>query len=138
MGAYEYFVSLPSVTLTGIPFTWLILHGLSTDGSADNQDPDHDGMTTFEEWVAGTDPTNAASGLKLTGLSAPAGAGSMVIQWQSVDARTYVVSRSSNLVGAVWSVLATNLPATPPLNTYTDTTAVARPSAFYRIAVMAP
>lgn len=43
----------------GIPDTWKIAHGFSTtDPSVAGQDPDHDGLTNLEEYLAGTDPNN--------------------------------------------------------------------------------
>jgi hypothetical protein len=43
----------------GIPDSWKIAHGLSvTDPGVAGQDPDHDGLTNLEEFLAGTDPNN--------------------------------------------------------------------------------
>ena len=44
-----------------------------------------------------------------------------VISWDSASNATYQVDRSTDLIQGFTEVLATNVPATPPLNSYTDT-----------------
>jgi hypothetical protein len=44
-----------------------------------------------------------------------------VITWESTSNGTYQVDRSMDLIQGFTEILATNVPATPPLNTYTDT-----------------
>jgi hypothetical protein len=57
----------------------------------------------------------------------------VVLQWPSVADRLYAVDRATNLV-AGFEYLATNLPAQPPMNRYTDTVDAAS-AVFYRIRV---
>ena len=59
-GSYE-FQSFESLRL----YAWLQQYGLPTDGPADSLDLDSDRFTNFQEWRAGTDPTNALSALRL-------------------------------------------------------------------------
>ena len=89
------------------------------------QDLDHDGMLTWQEWVAGSDPTNAASFLGLTADMLQSGS-NFVIRWSSVTGKLYRLDRSTNLLDpASFSFnVRTNIPAEPPVNTETDTTAV--------------
>ena len=56
MGAYEF---QPGVS--GAFIGWLQQYGLPTDGSADFTDPDGDRYNNWQEWQAGSDPTNALS-----------------------------------------------------------------------------
>jgi subtilase family protein/thrombospondin type 3 repeat protein len=60
-------------------------------------DTDGDGMTDYEEFIAGTDPTNPAS--KLIFLSAAVHANSAVeFKWSAVPGRSYQVFGSTDLV----------------------------------------
>jgi hypothetical protein len=63
---------------------------------AEGADPDGDGWSNRDEWISGTDPTDAAS--RFT-TSIAAGGGLSFIR---VPGRTYVVETSSTLGG--WSV----------------------------------
>ena len=88
MGAYEF--QTPGFTL---PYLWAQKYGLSTDGSIDS---DGDGMNNWQEWIAGTNPTNAASLLKI--LSVSNSVSGTTVTWQSVSGKTYLLQRSTNLL----------------------------------------
>ena len=103
---------------------------------AETNDADGDGMLTWTEYVAGTDPTNRASFLGFTSISnaVPAGA---VVRWWSVNGRNYWLERATNLLSAPAFdfVDKTNILGVAPINTETDTTATGQGSYFYRIEV---
>src|SRR5207245_511486 len=63
--------------------------------SADFADPDGDGMNNWQEWIAGTNPTDSSSGLWI--LTPSNNASGITITWQSVNTRTYYVQRATNL-----------------------------------------
>jgi hypothetical protein len=103
----------------------------NTAGGAD-ADWDDDGFPDRSEYLAGTDPLSSASLLDVRGWSgAPAGA--FVITWGSVSGKTYRIQRSGAFP-PTWSPLQSMLPATPPLNTYTDAVPAAQ-GGFYRVEV---
>ena len=54
----------------GLPDTWEILYGLNAADASDAQcDADEDGLSNYDEYIVGTDPTNAGSLLGIAGLS---------------------------------------------------------------------
>lgn len=68
------------------------------------------------------------------GESVAAGSGVVNVTWKSNEGKIYRVERTPALVAPEWTALATNLPATPPQNTYSDTNAPS-PDAYYRVLV---
>jgi hypothetical protein len=85
----------PQTTATGIPVAWLRQHGLPEDGSVDHLDMDGDGMTVFEEWRAGTQPTNRFS---VFTLEMPREAPGRRLSWPSLPDRIYHIQGSTNLL----------------------------------------
>jgi hypothetical protein len=78
-----------------ISYAWLQQYGLPVDGSADYVDSDGDGMNNWQEWRAGTVPTNALS--LLTMLAATPDSSGVTVQWQSVAGKFYSLQRGTNL-----------------------------------------
>ena len=123
---------LADITTNGTPLWWLDQYGLINDTT----DTDGDGMRECDEYMAGTCPTSGASVLAITNAQTTAVSnGGFVVQWPSVLDRTYAVDRTTNLVLTEFAPVATNLPATPPVNVHTDAASGLR-NAAYRIRVM--
>lgn len=128
VGAYE-FQSLD-------PFhTWLANYGLPTDGSADAIDSDQDGLSNWQEWMCGTNPTNALSALRM--VCASPTPTNVLVSWQSVVGVVYVLNRSANL-STPFTVLATNILGQAGTTTYADTNLASPGPLFYRIGVSPP
>ncbi|HEX4644004.1 MAG TPA: thrombospondin type 3 repeat-containing protein, partial [Verrucomicrobiae bacterium] len=72
----------------------------TSTNAAPNADPDHDGFTNFAEYIAGTNPTNAASLLKIQSISHAANGATVV--WQSVANKHYQMLSRTNLVTGAW------------------------------------
>ena len=79
------------------PDNWLVDYGLSTNGSADFVDTDGDGANNWQEYHAGTDPTNENSVFEFNHVTA-GDPGSSVFEWNTVSGKQYVVMASTNLV----------------------------------------
>jgi hypothetical protein len=115
----------------GLPDAWEDYHWPGTpialilpDGDADN-----DGQNHLEEYRADTDPRDSASCLRLMDVLPPS-TNETVITWQSSEYKYYGIEISTNLLSS-WTTIATNIPATPPLNSFTNIGE--HPAALYRI-----
>jgi hypothetical protein len=132
LGAYEF--QSPGSTIS---YAWLQQYGLVPDASVDSTDSDGDGLNNWQEWIAGTVPTNALSTLRLLDpIKAVLG---LTVSWQSVSNRTYFLERATNLVAAPpFSLLTSNIAGQAGTTSYTDTSAVGAERWFYRVGVSSP
>ena len=115
----------------GLPDSWESDHGLALN-APDNAtaDPDHDGASNMQEYLAGTDPQSAASVFR-TAAAHTNGPG-FQITFTTVIGKTYRVEWASNPSGP-WTVLENNLLGSGAPLQITDTTSPASASRFYRV-----
>jgi hypothetical protein len=86
-----------------------------------DDDPDGDGSSNFNEYIAGTIPVDPDSFLYVTMI--PEGsADTFILQWPSVLGKTYAVQSSTNLMEGFNSI-ANGIPAALPFNEFIVTTA---------------
>jgi hypothetical protein len=123
----------------GIPHAWEEFNGMSDTDPADALlDRDGDGFTNRQEYLAGTNPRDANSVLKIGEIALQSTADGLctLVSWASVAGRTYKLERSYDMVN--WELLNENVEATPPLNTVTDSAVAPGGKAFYRLGVAGP
>ena len=116
----------------GLPDWWELQYFGHLTGTDPHADPDGDGASNLAEFLAGTNPTNVNSALRLSVQRGP-GANFLTLQWPSAAGRYYNLLRSTNLLGDVGTIIQTNLIATPPLNMATDAPPANADSTFYRL-----
>jgi hypothetical protein len=75
----------------GMPDGWEIDKFGSTEAGVPSVDSDYDGASNMAEWIAGTQPTNAASFFRIEQVS-PTG-----LFWTAVPGRVYSVEQASGL-----------------------------------------
>ena len=94
-------------------------------------DFDFDGLLDWQEYIAGTDPTNAGSTLVVD--AQPQLDGSYIIQWTSQSNRWYAIGRKADLLDS-YLYITSGIPGLPPLNVVTDAPPGEGPW-FYRVRV---
>ena len=96
-----------------------------------NADPDHDGASNMQEYLAGTDPLSNQSIFKFINIQ-PAPSGGIIIQWNSVAGQSYTIQSSAN-VATNYTQIRSGIQATTNLTQYIDTTATGYGPFFYRL-----
>ena len=97
------------------------------------EDPDQDGMVNEAEWVSGTDPTDAHSFFALEAIGHEVGAVNW-LSWPSATGRVYRLFVATNAM-TDYLLIRNNIPATPPMNIFTDEVFGVGGQGYYRIDV---
>ncbi len=98
------------------------------------KDTDGDGMPDDSEILAGTDPNNAASYLRIT-ATGPSNS-DWVVTFSSVLSKLYRVERCDDLATAAWTTATNNVAGTGGLVSIVDPGAAAQPNRFYRVRLL--
>jgi len=120
----------------GLPDEWENVHGLNATDPADALlDADGDGHANLQEYLAGTDPTNALSELGIDSVALINGATEVALRFQAVSNRTYTVQTREAVERGLWNRVA-DIVATPTNHIVEISDPVAMPSngqKFYRV-----
>ncbi|HUR46569.1 MAG TPA: hypothetical protein VMZ27_11890, partial [Candidatus Saccharimonadales bacterium] len=114
----------------GVPDWWEVYYFGSVAPGPDD-DADGDGQKNRDEFLAGTHPRDPASALRVSGLVAAGPTNAFVLRWPSMAGKRYTV-RCYREIGAPFTVLGTNILATPPMNVFSHPMAN-EPKGFYYI-----
>jgi hypothetical protein len=118
------------------PLWWLASYGYTNDfETAETTDDDGDTLDAWEEYLAGTDPTNSTSALKIKSITY--NAGNVVVEWYSTTnaVANYNLLYSTNLLAPSggWQTLLNNIPRTE--GTQQQPVAPANTRSLYRVTV---
>jgi hypothetical protein len=120
----------------GLSDAWEMAHAGNLTLLAASGDADGDGLSDQEEFLAGTDPRDATSALRITAF-APAATGA-TITWTSRPSRQYQIYESATAAGNPWSLSLPGqpLPGSPGAVTQASVPNAAGHAMFYRVAVL--
>jgi hypothetical protein len=110
----------PDTDGDGIPDAWEAANGLVVGMNDTLLDSDGDGLSNFQEYLAGTSPTNAASVLRLETPVAPVGNGELTLRFNAVSNRSYLIEYRTVVTGQPWQPLLNLNPA--PSNRWIELT----------------
>jgi hypothetical protein len=122
----------------GLPDAWELTY-FGTLGVSPGADADGDGMSNLQEYLAGTNPIDTFSNLRITAISTLSFGSTVNLTWTSVSNRCYYIQEKLNLTALSW--FDSGLSAIPPdfgtttTRTIVDTKA---PSRFYRVEAFRP
>jgi hypothetical protein len=126
------FITEMQPTPHGTPPTWLAEHGFSGDlAAAELSDPDQDGLLTWQEYQAGTDPRDGTSCLwiRAAGVTSP-----FRLSFPSVAGKRYRVEATSDLTN--WQVVQAGLLGTGGTVQVMDSRPLGGvPQVYYRLTV---
>jgi hypothetical protein len=105
--------------------------GTVTTNRTQYTDTDGDGMPDYAEFIAGTNPTNAASNLKLLSSTFQTN-GHVTLEWSAIPGRAYQIESSSDLL--TWNPISDWNQAANSPGTYTTTNPITG-TVFFRVQV---
>ncbi|HZQ47124.1 MAG TPA: hypothetical protein VFC07_08935 [Verrucomicrobiae bacterium] len=124
----------------GLPVAWLLSNFGTTNIDA-SADPDHDGMSNLQEYLAGTDPNNGDDVLKITSFSispVTASGGQPTVGWKSTPSRFYYLQKASNLGASNWVDSGFGLLTADGASTARSFADTNYPNSFYRVQAVRP
>lgn len=118
----------------GLEDEWEVAHfgDLSHDGS---EDTDQDGLTDRQEYLAGTDPTNRGSVLRVLQV-VPITGGPRIVVWSAIPGRDYRVQYKDRVTDPNWSELPFVVTAATTTGHFVDNTASGVAQRFYRVTLV--
>jgi hypothetical protein len=127
----------PDANTNGLPNAWEATYGVTDP----NGDADGDGQSNLSEYLANTDPTNAASALRILGASQTNG--NFNLNWSAVGGTRYRIQYGDSLTGTFTDLVRTidtemntNSYGSASTQTFSDTGSPTNKSRFYRIKVV--
>ena len=93
---------LPDTDGDEMPDGWEVNNGLNPLLNDASGNEDGDQLSNYQEWIAGTSPTNGNSTFRIDDITIFTNEFSPVIYWQSVSGRYYSVHSKSNLTDVSW------------------------------------
>lgn len=120
-----------SFVTNNVPEVWLTNCGLFPTDTTALTDSDGDGVLTWKEFYAGTDPTDSNSVFRITSSSTEEG--QQTLHWKAVAGKTYCIEFKADLEDESWTKLEEGIPGVDPQCSWSIP--ATQNKGFYRIRV---
>ncbi len=119
----------------GMPDAYELANGFNQNNASDaSQDADADGVSNLEEYLAGTDPLNASSIFRITGLNRVGD--DLVLSFLGGTGKNYSIERATNLPSPTWLTITNIASGTNISVTITNFGGAQMPRGFYRLRLV--
>jgi uncharacterized repeat protein (TIGR01451 family) len=119
----------------GMDDAWEVAQGFDPSNQADAiDDADADGHTNLQEYLAGTDPHDPNSVMRIE--TAQRDANHLRVRFTSVPGKLYRLERATNFTGANWTVVADHLLGTGAFLVAVDPIITTGVPQFYRVRLL--
>jgi hypothetical protein len=123
--------------MNGLPDAWQLLN-FGHLGVDPNADPDGDGMSNLQEYLAGTNPNDANSDLEITSFTSSSGGTTVNLTWETVLTRCYYIQKTLDLASPIWVDSGLGLIAPDGASTTRTFADSFAPTRFYRVKAVRP
>lgn len=119
----------------GMEDNWELAHGFSpTDRGDAILDADADGLSNLQEFLAGTDPHDPTSNMRITTVQLDDA--KVRIAFTSVAGKRYAVERNVGLLNGSWELLTNGISGSGAVISVFDSSALAYSKAMYRVRLI--
>ena len=134
MGAFEFLLPSADSNGDGIPDGWSVQYGFNPVASnVATNNADGDAVNNLQEWIADTNPTNAASFFRIQSFS---NAFPFSVQFLSSSNREYTLLYTTDFSGWTNVPTQTEIPGNGGIRSLVDSNAA--PHKFYKVGVAVP
>jgi hypothetical protein len=116
LGCYEYDPELDSSANDGVPDAWKLFYGIDAWSDSISTDSDTDGSVDYNEYIAGTNPTdiNSIFQIYINNDSKP------VVYFNTYAERFYDLFFCTNLVNNQWTTVESDIVGNDSIHYYTN------------------